>query len=161
MTIRPASEADVPRMVELIGASRQKLAEWQPVFWRPSPQAPELTATWFSVLVRDENAITLVSDDQGVNGFAIGLIQDGPPVYAPGGKTCLVDDFAIADNEDWESIGSELLKEMRIAAADHGAVQCVVVSPKADAQKQICLETAGLTAASIWWTGPTAVEDDR
>jgi len=161
MSIRPASHADVPGMLELIQASRQKLAEWQPVFWHPSPQAQDLTATWFAALVDDENTITLVSDDQGINGFVIGLIQDGPPVYAPGGKTCLIDDFAVADDKIWESVGTRLLKEMRSAAAERGAIQCVVVSPHADAAKQRCMEASGLSPASTWWTGPTTVMGER
>jgi len=88
-----------------------------------------------------------------VQGFIIARLVPSPPVYDPGGTTCLVDDFTVADVQVWPEVGPLLLDRARAWAADHGAAQLVVVTAGRDDAKRAVLDVAGLTAASEWWVG--------
>jgi hypothetical protein len=88
--------------------------------------------------------------DRRIDGFLTGQLVPPPPVYDPGGLTCVVDDFALERQNDWPTVGYELLAELRKRARDRGAVQIVVVSAPEDEEKGRMLDEAGMTVVSEW-----------
>lgn len=152
--VRPAMRKDLAAMLDLADAKRQQYTAYQPVFWRPAPEAHERQETFFQHVLEDERALTFVAERAGaVVGFVIGTLITPPPVYAPGGQTCLVDDFCVA-NDDWMEIGAALLEAIRTAAYERGAIQIVVISGHLDEAKRAFLVSQELAIASEWWTGP-------
>ena len=89
--------------------------------------------------------------DGEVRGFLIAQPTPSPPVYDPGGRTALIDDFVVAPDQ-WETVGAQLLGEarQRLRAADFA--QIVVVSARQDEDKTRLLESTDLSLASTWWT---------
>lgn len=82
------------------------------------------------------------------------MIVAAPPVYDPGGPTCLIDDFAVAVPEQWPTVGVDLLGALRRTARERGAAQVVVVCGHLDGPKRTALEHSGLSIASEWWVAP-------
>lgn len=114
----------------------------------------EMRRTEFPEIGRD-NMLVLVHDVSGaLHGYAIALVIPTPPVYDPGGSTCLVLDLVAGSSEDIESVGTSLLKGLGQKAKERGAVQCVVICDYSDQSKQIMLQNFGLTIATEWYTGP-------
>ena len=105
-------------------------------------------------LRRDKDTLFAVAGvADRVQGFVIARLVPSPPVYEPGGTTCLVDDFTFADVQMWPEVGPLLLDRARASAADHGAAQLVVVTAGRDDAKRAVLHAGDLTAASEWWVG--------
>jgi len=145
---------DVEAVARLADARRRSYEPHQPLFWRPADDALARHRTYLRGLVEDPACIFLVvRDDRGVSGFVVGRLVEAPPVYEPGGLTCLVDDFVVADH-DWRVLGVDLLRELARRARERGAVQAVVVSGRHDAAKRDALAAAGLSVASEWWVVP-------
>ncbi len=152
MTIRPATIDDVPQMTRLIQAERQRLEAWQPTMWRPATNTESLTHEWYSALVVSEDVIALVStESKHANGFLIAVPQPAPPVYDPG-LTYMIDDFCVAEDALWSSVGQRLLTEALSLLKAKGATQCLSVSPIAHRAKADILAAADLKPASTWWT---------
>lgn len=154
MRIRPAGLADVPGCVGLIEVKRRQYAVWEPRFWRRAPLATPLTVAWFSRQFTQRDTVSLVAEDSsGLIGFIIGQPYPAPPVYDPGGKNALIDDFAVKDDR-WQDIGAPLLTACRAELRKRGYAQIVVVSAEKDASKNAFLRKADLSLASQWWTAP-------
>ncbi len=154
-TIRPAVASDLETLLQLGEARRRQYAEYQPVFWRPATDAADKQRPHLAKLIEDDAVITLVADTGGtLAGFAVGTIIAAPPVYDPGGPTCVIDDFAVAFPEQWVSVGVDLLGALRRAALERGAAQVVVVCGHLDGPKRTALEHSGLSIASEWWVAP-------
>lgn len=153
--VRKAVPADLPAMVALSAAKRAQYEAYQPVFWRRAPNADEQQTGFFAHQLGRENVIALVSEEDGqVVGFVIAALVSSPPVYAPGGLTCLVDDFCVAGPDRWSDIGEELLTEVRQSARERGAAQLLVVCGHLDDPKRTLLGDGGLRIASEWWVRP-------
>ena len=153
-SIRPAVLGDVPAMVELAERKRLQYELFQPVFWRKAADSRQKQTPYFENLLSKETCIALVHEQNGqIDGFIIGTILPAPPVYDPGGLTCLVDDFALADEGAWESLGAALLAAVRQEVATRGVVQTVVVCGHLDEPKRKMLRTTGLSIASEWYVG--------
>jgi len=151
MIVRRAVEDDVPQMVELAEERRRQYQTYQPRFWRPSPNARSAQAAFFKTLIYNINAIVLVSEDESAfRGFAVANLIEAPPIYAPGGRTCMIDDFAVTQN-DWNEAGRALLDEVYSLARAAGAVQGVVVRGHLDEAKRGFLCREGLSIASEWF----------
>ena len=149
MGIRMAVAADVPRMVELSEQKRTEYERYQPVFWRKADGAGEKQVPFFVAQLTKPNAIALVQEELGkINGFVIAVLVESPPVYDPGGLTCLIDDFTVARKADWESIGPPLLEEVRRRALANGAVQMVVFCGHLDEPKRVMLSDLGFSIAT-------------
>jgi GNAT superfamily N-acetyltransferase len=149
--VRPASEVDLAQVVALSAEVRSRLALFDPHFWRPHAAADETQLAWFSYLLQDPGHVVLVADEEsgaGLGGFIIGRLMDAPPVYDPGGRACMVDDFA------WRSSGAaeELLAAAKAWAVEQHAVTLVVVTAVADRVRRDVLHDAGLHATSEWWS---------
>ena len=154
-TIRAAEAQDLDALLELSDVRRREYATYQPVFWRPAPDAMARQRPYLEGLLGDQDVVATVAVlDSVVVGFAIGRLLPAPPVYDPGGPTCLIDDFAIADPGSWSTVGLDLLRAVSDAARERGAVQMVVVTPTRDTAKRAALEAGGLGIASEWWTRP-------
>ncbi len=155
MTVRAAVIADLEPVLAIADRRRRQYAAYQPQFWNPAPDAVAKQRAFFESLIADSAALfaVAVSADR-VRGFVIGRVVPEPPVYDPGGPTCLIDDFAIDDPESWACTGARLLTFAQHWASERGAAQLVVVTASADEAKRAALKSAGLTPASEWWVGP-------
>ncbi|CAA9373481.1 MAG: hypothetical protein AVDCRST_MAG75-302 [uncultured Propionibacteriaceae bacterium] len=159
VVVRPAVSDDLDRLVALAALRRVQYAEFAPQFWRPATDAGALQRRFFASLLADDSTITLVAIAAArLAGFAIARVVPAPPVYDPGGLTCLVDDFTVEHPEDWPTIGVQLLERVRELASERGAAQVVVVTAYRDIPKRQALRVAGLALTSEWWVGPACRE---
>lgn len=151
--IRHAVKTDIASMVALSEQKRADYAQHQPLFWRKASDSAVQQTPFFEHLPGQENTIMLVAEnDEHIDGFIIARIAPAPPVYDIGGLNCLIDDFCIADETAWSTVGRALLDEVSAIARERGAVQMVVVSGHHDSAKRAFLEQAGLLPASVWYT---------
>jgi GNAT superfamily N-acetyltransferase len=143
--------ADVEEMAAMATARRNHYARYQPVFWRPASNAEAVQRPYLAKLVSDPDVVTLVSEESGtLTGFLIATIGTAPPVYAPGGLTCSIDDFTVISDR-WATTGVRLLRSAIERARERGAIQTVVVTAHLDEAKREALRTCGLSIASEWW----------
>ena len=149
-----AHRDDLEEILQIAGARRQQYVEYQPEFWRPAQDAVDRQRAFFASLLGSDDAFFGVAREQGkVFGFALARMVDAPPVYDPGGPSCVVDDFAVADPEDWSEIGPMLLDAVGKWGAGRGATQLVAVVAQLDDAKRTVLKEFQLTIASEWWVG--------
>lgn len=159
LTVRPAVGSDLEDMLMLAESRRHEYETYQPIFWRPAVDAAARQRPHLARLIADDAVITVVADSpHGLAGFAIGTVVSAPPVYDPGGRTCIVDDFTVDDRERWPTVGADLLRYVGRAAGRQGAVQIVVVCGHLDGPKRALLETSGLDIASDWWVGSVGTD---
>jgi hypothetical protein len=153
VTVRRAVEQDLPEVLDLAAQRRADYATHQPRFWRPAKDAWNRQLEYFASLLVDPQALVLVYCDQAerVTGFVIARLVPAPPVYDPGGLTCLVDDFVVRDASDWPVAGVALVDAVRGWASEGGASQLVAVTGRQDEPKRDALRIAGLSLASEWW----------
>jgi GNAT superfamily N-acetyltransferase len=150
--IRAAAQADVDAMTTLAAIRRERYAQYQPRFWRPAAGALDSHRPYLAGLVASQGVIALVSEDAGeLTGFLIATLAPAPPVYDPGGLTCQIDDFVVVPDARWPTTGVQLLLAGLAQAAQHGAVQAVVVTAQLDQPKRQALRACGLEVASEWW----------
>ena len=160
--IRTAAAADVAAMAALASIRREQYARYQPLFWRPAAGALDKHRAYLASLIGDDKVITLVSEESGqLTGFLIATLTGAPPVYDPGGGTCLIDDFVVAPDARWPSTGNRLLRAGLAEAGLRGAVQAVVVTGHLDQPKRQLLRACGLEPASEWWVTPQALPQTR
>ncbi len=154
--IRAAQADDVPAMVAQSEQYREQLQTYQPVFWRKAEGSAEAQARYFLGLLQRSDVIALVhrAVNDGLAGFLIATLQAAPPVYDPGGLTCTIDDFCVAQAIHWPKAGTALLHAAMRLARERGAVQVVVVCPHRDQAKLTLLAGEGLSVASEWHTRP-------
>jgi hypothetical protein len=151
-SIRKAQQGDAPRMVDLSEQKRLEYQAYQPRFWRKAADSREKQLPFFKRLVESDRVIALVHERAGmVDGFVIASLMDAPPVYDPGGLTCLIDDFVVGEAGDWAAVGAALLGAAGREARAHGAVQMVVVCGHRDQPKRTMLAAGGFTIASEWY----------
>jgi len=147
-------------MAELAELKREQYKTHALVFHRPKPDTREVHASFLASQVENvERHVALVheADDGHIDGFLIATMVPAPPVYDPGGLTCLVDDFTVATPDLWASVGRELLDEATRLSRPKGAVQTVVVCGPQDAPKRAMLLDSGHIVASEWFTKPFSV----
>ena len=153
MTVRRATAHDLPEVLDLAAQRRADYATDQPRFWRPAKDARSRQSKYFASLLIDPQASVMVYCDQTdkVTAFVIARLVAAPPVYDPGGLTCLVDDFVVRDASDWLTVGGALVDAVRAWASGHGAAQLVAVTGRHDQPKRDALRSAGLSVVSEWW----------
>lgn len=145
---------DIEQVAAIAENRRQQYATFQPQFWRVAPDALEKHAAFLRLLASDDSVVSLVADQRAtVTGFAIGRLVAAPPVYNPGGASGYIDDFTVADETAWETVGLALLRKATGLLAAMGAAQVVVVCGARDTQKRNALTSAGLDVASEWYVG--------
>ena len=142
----------IPLMVDLAAVKRDQYQEYSPVFWRPAARAREAHRSFFEKHIVSGKSICLVHDaDDVLNGFIIGNVISAPPIYNPGGKVCMIDDFVVADPLLWSTVGTALREETERRAAMAGAVLLVIVCAQRDEAKRRVLRESGSHVASEWY----------
>jgi len=151
MSLRRATNSNLPEIVELAEQRRLQYQHYQPTFWRKAEDSRQKHIAFLAKLLEREDVIFLVHMDSGkLDGFIIADFVSAPPVYNPGGPTCRVDDFCTASASLWENIGQEVLGEVLRLAKEHGAAQSVVVCGHQDEPKRAMLAKFGYSIASEW-----------
>jgi len=149
MDIRTAKETDIPRMVAIAETKHVEYEGYSPLFWRKAPDSSPKQAVFFQRLLTSPEVLALVAEEgDTLLGFIISALTLPPPVYNPGGPVCIVDNFAVANPQDWDSVGAELLAAVERAAKVRGAVLSVIVCPQRDEAKRAMLQQAGAAVAS-------------
>jgi GNAT superfamily N-acetyltransferase len=150
--IRRAEATDLPAMLDLAEQRRVEYARYQPRFWNPAPDARLAQSGYFAQLFEAPEVLTAVClHDAQLSGFLIARLVPAPPVYQPGGLTCLIDDFCLAAPQGWTTLGRQLLEHIYAQARQRGATQAVVVCGHLDQPKREMLFATGATLASEWF----------
>ena len=154
MPVRPATDDDIPAMVTLIEAHRELLQQLQNQLGRKSAGSAEMTKAWFGFLLSDDMKHGFVHESAGeIDGFIIAALLKAPPVYDPDGLACIIDDFAVASDDLWPTVGVELLAYAKAWAKDNGGTLTAVLTPHQYAPKVDALKAAGHTVAASLWVG--------
>jgi hypothetical protein len=112
--IRKAVADDIPAMVALSGHDRTRREKSDPEFFRKNAAGAEFQAYFFKQQLESDRVIAVVDEDAGkLRGFVIATIMQAPPVFDPGGLTVLIDDFTVADEKEWNSVGLALLEHVK------------------------------------------------
>lgn len=150
--VRPARPEDAEAMVALAEEKRLELQTFQPQFWHKAADSRDRHLGHVSRLIGSDRAITLVYDAGGaIDGFLVATLITPPPVYDPGGLTCIIDDFIIGAAADWGSVGRALLRVATADAKGRGATQVVIVCAHLDEPKRAMLRDGGYSIASEWY----------
>ncbi len=153
LQIRRAELSDVSQMVALIEEMRRQYQAFQPIFWRKAENSAAITDSFFRMMVSDASWFVFAAvDGKTLEGFISAREVPVPPVYVLDGPTVVVDDFAVHNGRNWESIGRQLLDHFMGFAQKQHWRQIIVVAADLDASKSAMLRAAGLTIASNWWT---------
>jgi hypothetical protein len=149
--VRDATEADLEHIVAITRATRHRLDEWAPDWWRMAAGADELHPLWLRhVLLADGPRLRVAADASGVVGCAASM---------PQADQWFVDDIGVTMDERWVDAGDALLR----AVPERPALTCV---PTADAARRDACERAALSCVSTYWITtldprPGAVEPNR
>jgi GNAT superfamily N-acetyltransferase len=155
MDIRRATASDIDAVVAIVESQRRQYQKFQPVFWNKAADSAATSTTFFTGLLDDEQAYFLVATEGSqILGFLIARGFPAPPVYAPGGDTWLIDDFAVSEPRHWLTIGEALLSHVSTLLHEHGAAQILALCADRDLAKAEVLRRSDLTVASNWWTKP-------
>lgn len=161
MTVRRAEPADIARMVELSELKRSDYEARSPVFWRKATNSAAVQAAFFATLLNQQDWILLVHEHAAaIDGFIIGRVGPAPPVYDPGGKACLIDDFSVAYSTLWASTGTALHRALETQARLAGAVVSITVSGAHDGPKRSALRAAGAHLASEWYVHAITADEN-
>jgi hypothetical protein len=145
--VRRATPADLDAIVALTTASRHRLAEWSPSWWRPSAHADELHPLWLGHLIQADGPVVRVAtdSDDAVVGCAVSM---------PQAAQTFVDDVAVVDDDRWGDVGLELLESI----TERPALTCV---PTAHLARRATSLAAGLHHASSYWIRGTTTGGTR
>lgn len=153
ISVRRAAPSDVDAFTDLVAAKRAQLEAFEPIMWRAGRDASEMTVAFFRHQVAEPNAILLVAEDErSILGFVNAVLQNPPPIYDPGGKTVMIDDFTVVEGEAGDRAALALLDAVMSEGRSRGAVQMIAVCATRDARASKWFETKKLHAASTWWT---------
>jgi ribosomal protein S18 acetylase RimI-like enzyme len=155
MDIRPATASDLDAVVALVEAQRRQHQKYQPTFWHKAADSAAITQTYFTKLLTEPQTYFVVASEASqIQGFLIARKFPAPPVYAPGGDSYLIDDFAVLEARHWLGVGEALLSHVSTLLHEHGTAQIVVVCADRDLAKAEMLRRSDLSIASNWWTKP-------
>ncbi len=153
MDIRRATASDIDAVVAILESQRKQYQKFQPTFWRKANDSAASTKAFFTkLLVAPDNYFLVSHEGRQILGFLIARKFATPPVYAPGGETWLIDDFAVLEPLHWLSIGEALLSHVSTLLHEHGVAQILAVCAERDLAKAEVLRRSDLTVASNWWT---------
>ena len=155
--IGEAHSPDVEDIAALAHVRRLDYQAAQPQFWRVADDAVAKHTSYLASLVDNPDVVALVArSGPRLQGFVLASLVGPPPVYRPGGATGLIDDFAVADERLWDTVGRGLLSAARERLAQLGAAQVVVVCGHHDRAKMSALVASGMSRASEWLVAPIA-----
>ncbi len=152
MPVRQATGADVPRILALLQQGREVYQTYAPTFWRIADRAMEKHEPFIRGLVDDANALIIVHEDhKHVDGVLIATTMHASPVYDPGGKVCMIDDYRVESPELWREVGTRLLGHCGDWARAQGCVLQIIVCGQKDAPKAAMLKGMGAEVTSEWY----------
>jgi hypothetical protein len=148
--IRKATTQDVPEIARLSALKRRQYESYQPLFHKEAEGALEKQVLFLGDSIAKDHLIALVHEVNGkaINGFIIGTLVNAPPVYNPGGKVCLVDDFMVEESSLWATVGVSLLNRVIDLGKEKGAVLANVVCGPLDRPKREMLGKFGFDVAT-------------
>ena len=150
-TMRKAEEKDLDAMVVLSAAKRVEYEGYQPIFHKVAADADAKQRLFLKDQLSKPDMLFLVHEDgTKLDGWLNLRLVGAPPVYNPGGKIALVDDFTVSQAAQWPTVGKALLQEAQKWAKGQGAVLINVVCGPKDAPKRQLLQDLGLSVASEW-----------
>lgn len=153
MTIRFAVTSDIPEMVKLSEAQRILDAQQQPMLWRKAKDSATHQLEYYEHYMQEDHIMIQVNQSgKGINGFIVAIMQIPPKIYELPGYTCIINDFVVANDTLWNTVGRDLLQSTIAEAKNLKAVQIVVVSHTHNRGKQTLLKKFGLEVASQWYT---------
>jgi len=146
-TVRRATPSDLPRIVELSRRKRHDYARYQPIFWRPAKDAEQKQLDFFGWLLQQEAPLLFVSEasDASLHGFIIAMPGDRLPLNDPALRLVNglhIDDFTVADEDLWSTVGRDLLFTAVTAHQDRVGTEATinVISGTHDRAKRKLLE---------------------
>ena len=149
MSIRNATASDIPQMVDLSEQKRTQYQDFQPLFWRKAKDSRERQLPFFADQLANEDIVALVHEEAGeIDGFLIASLRSG--------HECTIDDFALADEDAWETAGATLLRAAGETAKARGVEWYVVICGHLDQPKRAMLDRFGLTLDRYWYTAALA-----
>jgi L-amino acid N-acyltransferase YncA len=152
LEIRPATPADLPRILQMSAIKREQYERYQPVFHRRARNAASAQEPYLIRLIERDDVVSLVAKRGGVVvGFGTAEIHIAPRVYDPGGPAAMLDDFIVATPRLWSTIGRQLLDALTTELRNRGVVVIIAVCGHRDEPKRRMLRRAGLTIASEWY----------
>jgi hypothetical protein len=96
MRVIRGSNDEVAACVGLIEARRERYERYEPRFWHRAANSAQMSQSWFAHLFAQPETVALVAEEAGcIVGFVVATHYPAPPVYDPGGRTALIDDFAV------------------------------------------------------------------
>lgn len=156
MPIRPANEDDLPWIMSLCELGRIQKNTLHPIDYQNPADYCRRRQAELAKLLANPQSICLIRDRYSEPiAFLIAQMLNAPPVYAPGGPVCFVDEFEVVRPQDLAVSGSQLLEECRRIARQRGAVLQRVISTAGDLDREEFLLSAGFTIASTWYYGRT------
>ncbi|MBC8104864.1 MAG: hypothetical protein H7Z41_20000 [Cytophagales bacterium] len=151
-SVRTATAADVPRLLEIGERKREQYEAFSPIFWKKAPVARETFAPFVTSQIENEKNIALVFEVNGdIRGYIIA--QCGNPADG------YVDDYTVADPAaDWPTVGASLLAEAGRQAQARGVSAFTIVTGHADDPKRAVVEELGFTLGKNWLVKPLRQE---
>jgi|SRR5579862_2046667 len=157
MGIRPATNDDLGWMMSLCELGRIQKNSLHPIAYQQPAAYCRTRRKEIERILENPNSLCLISEhhDQPL-AFLVALLVDAPPVYAPGGPVCLIEEFEGVKHQDLATHGLQLLDEARNIARRRGAVLQRVISSAGDLDREEFLLGNGFTVASEWYYGRNA-----
>lgn len=131
--VRDIVDHDLPWLVGLARARRERLVRHAPRFWRPAADADERHRAFLAGLVADP-AVAAVRTE---HGFAIATDK---------GTRWLVDDMVVEPARHWLDEGFLMLLHLRAQAPG-----LRLVAPAFERERTSAARAAGLEPAEEWW----------
>lgn len=157
--VRKAEAFDVPHIADLAERKGAEYQRYHTRFWRLAKDARDRYLPTLEALVESDRAIVLVHERDGtVDGAVVGLLQQAPAVYDPGGLTCVAHDFVVAGPDLWNTVGVALLGELTRRARAKGAVLVAVTCGRQDLQKRTMLIAHKYDVTAEWFVKDVAAE---
>lgn len=143
--VRSVAPADIDSVVALSEKKRLQYQSFQPLFWRKATNSAAIQKPYLENLISKDHILALAYFEQErICGFVVANV----------GKEaiCNIDDFAVADDSEWQTVGNMLLQEVGVLARHHQATKYEVVCGHLDQPKRAMLQSAGLHVARYWFT---------
>jgi GNAT superfamily N-acetyltransferase len=124
LRIRPATEADLPALVRLLGILFSIETDFRP--------DPERQLLGLGLLLADPRRCAVLVAERG--GEVIGMVTAQLVVStAEGGPSALVEDMVVVAGARGGGVGAALVREIERWAADHGATRLQLLADRGNA----------------------------
>jgi ribosomal protein S18 acetylase RimI-like enzyme len=114
MTIRPATEADVPSVLPMVEKLAALHEQWDPARYDYKPRPSEMYRRWLTSRATDERSVFLVADHDRILAdvpflvaFLIGTVESNIPIYRTP-QYGFVHDLWVEEDYRHEGIGRQM-----------------------------------------------------